>query len=63
MVKVSKIVWIGSHEAEVLGVDGGSAMGVKQSGKVKVHWKEFECPQCGRHISVEEMKKREGYRD
>ena len=63
VVKLSQIVWLGSHEAEVLGVHGGSAMGVKQSGRVKVHWKAFVCPRCGRSVSVEEMKKLEGYPD
>jgi len=61
VVKAAKIVRLGSHEAEVLDVYGTMIGGVFQSGNVKVHWKEFECPHCGRRLSVEEMKKREGY--
>ena len=30
-------------------------------GNVKYVWKEFECPDCKRHITVSEMKEIEGY--
>lgn len=61
VVKAAKIVRLGSHEAEVMKLDGAMIGGVYQSGNVKVHWKEFECPRCGCRFSVEEMKKLEGY--
>lgn len=33
------------------------------TGKTKVIWWEFECPGCSRCVTVDEMKRREGYPD
>ena len=52
-VKQEKIVRAGSEQAKALGVHGFH-------GTVKVVWKAFECPGCGRITSIEEMKRYEG---
>lgn len=52
-VKQEKIVRAGSEQAKSLGVHGFH-------GNVKVVWKVFECPGCGRITSIEEMKRYEG---
>jgi len=61
VVKTSKIVTGGSAEAKRMGLDYSMVGGVYQSDKIKVVWKEFECSHCNLRITVEEMKKLEGY--
>lgn len=56
VVKVSKIISAGSHEAEKLGLSYSMVGGVYHSGEINVTWKEFECSKCQNRISVDEMK-------
>ena len=60
-VKVSKVVNFHSPEAKNYDFSIGSgqhAMIVDDD--VKFIWKEFECPKCSKHFTVEELKKIEG---
>lgn len=59
VVRASKTVWTDTPETE--GMSFSMIGGVYQSGKVKLIWKEFECPQCCQRITVEKMKEIEGY--
>lgn len=61
VVKVSKVLSAGSDEAKTIGLDFSMVGGVYQCGKVKVIWKEFQCLQCNRRISIDRMKEIEGY--
>lgn len=55
-VKVSKIVNRNSPEAK----DYDFSSDIVLTGDVEFIWKEFECPQCHKHYSVNELKKTEG---
>lgn len=61
VINNSKIVWTDSEEAEQMKLNVSMIGGVYQNGKVKVIWKEFECPNCKQRISVEKMKEIERY--
>ena len=52
-VKVSRVVNSKSPEAKKFDF---SAVDGWMYGNVKFIWKEFECPECKRHITVREMK-------
>jgi transcription initiation factor IIE alpha subunit len=56
-VKVSRVVHSESPEAQEFDFSLGDDQLV---GNVKFTWKEFECPECGLHLTVEEMKRAEG---
>lgn len=59
-VKRDKIVRSGSEEAKRLGASHGNFHSVSGECNVKVIWKEFECPQCRKYITIDEMKHHEG---
>ena len=68
-VKVSKVLNDDSEEAQnmpkmfsktLIGSRGISFRSYKYVGDTKYVWKEFECPNCQSHFTVEEMKKAEG---
>ena len=60
-IKMSKIVNFKSPEAEKFDFRFGSGDHVMVvNGDVKFIWKEFECPNCRKHFTVEELKKIEG---
>ncbi|MBE6779614.1 MAG: hypothetical protein E7545_01410 [Ruminococcaceae bacterium] len=56
-VKVSRVVNSNSHEAKDF--DFG-LWDITVKGDVKFTWKEFECPECRAHFTVDELKKIEG---
>lgn len=71
-VKVSKVVNSSSDEAKdipklfsktVVGSRGVKFRRYNYIGDVKYVYKEFECEKCGRHFTVDEMKKIEGVDD
>lgn len=53
-VKVSRIVNSSSPEAKDFDFTSGDSW---LFGDIKFIWKEFECPKCGRRITVKEMQK------
>ena len=55
VTKREKVVRAGSEEANQMGVS--ELCGI---GNVKVVWKVFECPSCGKMTTIEEMKRHEG---
>ena len=57
-VKVSRVV--NSRLPEAKDFDFSSADGTYAVGKIKFVWKEFECPSCGLHLTVQQMKEAEG---
>lgn len=60
-VKVSKIINFNSPEADKYDFYFGLGQdGFVVNGDVKFVWKEFECSNCKRHFTVEELKKIEG---
>lgn len=64
-VKVSKVINTASPNNEDM-KELATRLHVKNIqteyvGNVKYVWKEFECPNCKRHITVSEMKEIEGY--
>lgn len=56
-VKVSRVVNSRSPEAKDFNFRMGRSYMV---GDVKFVWKEFECPECKKHFTVEELKRLEG---
>lgn len=60
VIMSSRVIYPGSEEAKQLNVDFSMVGGVYQSGAVKLISNEFECPQCQRKFSVDEMKHIEG---
>ena len=61
-VKVSKVVNPKSPEAKDFDFSLGSAPNkIWLTGNTKFIWKEFECPNCKKHITVKEMKEIEGF--
>ena len=52
-IKVSRIINNRSPEAKNFDFEFSDSW---ISGKIKFIWKEFECPECKRHITVKEMK-------
>lgn len=56
-VAVSKVVNSRSPEAKDFDF---SIDGVHMIGDVQLTWDEFECPNCKKHLTVDEMKKIEG---
>ncbi len=56
-VKVSKVVNSNSPEAKDFDFDFSD---ITIKGDVKFIWKEFECPDCRAHFTVDELKKIEG---
>ena len=62
-VKVSKVVNFNSPEAEKYDFSFGGARKYDMivDGDVKFIWKEFECPNCKKHFTIDEMKILEGY--
>lgn len=60
-VKVSKVVNYKSPEAKDYDFYfGRPGQGVMVTGDAMFIWKEFECSNCARHFTVEELKKIEG---
>lgn len=60
-VKISKIINSKSSEAKDFNFYfGGAPHGIHVTGDVKFIWKEFKCPNCDMHFTVEELKKIEG---
>ena len=53
-VDVEQVLRPGSADAERLGLSWSSRIIVKN---VKYIWTEFECPQCKRRITIDEMRK------
>lgn len=60
-VKVSKIINSKSPEAKLLNSSSGAFSKTRFIGNIKYVWKELECPNCQRHLTVGEMKRLEGY--
>ena len=61
-VKVSKIVNFKSPEADSFNFRFGSGKHVMiVDDDVEFTWKEFECPKCKKHFTVEELQKIEGF--
>lgn len=56
-VKVSRVVNSRSPEAKDFDFSNGDTYMV---GNIKFVWKEFECPSCGLHLTVQQMKEAEG---
>ena len=56
--EVSRVVNAGSPEARDF--DFTMSPGIAMVGDVQFTWDEFECPECHRHFSVNEIKKSEG---
>ena len=56
-VKVSRVV--NSNSPEAKNFDFGLGTGNYLVGDVEFVWKEFECPSCKKHLTVNEMKKME----
>ncbi len=60
-VKVSRVVNYHSPEAKDFDFEFGSAGHLMTvTGDVKFSWEEFECPDCGQHFTVEQLKELEG---
>lgn len=60
-VKVSKVINYHSPEAENFDFTFGSGNHIMVvNDDVKFTWKEFECPKCKKHFTVEELKTIEG---
>ena len=57
-VKVSRVV--NSRSPEAKDFDFSGADGTYAVGNIKFVWKEFECPSCGLHLTVQQMKEAEG---
>ena len=56
--EVSRVVNAGSPEARDF--DFTMSPGIAMVGDVQFTWDEFECPECHRHFSVNEIKKKRG---
>ena len=57
-VKVNRVV--NSRSPEAKDFDFSGADGTYAVGNIKFVWKEFECPSCGSHLTVQHMKEAEG---
>ena len=57
-VKVSRVV--NSCSSEAKDFDFSGADDTYMVGNIKFVWKEFECPSCGLHLTVQQMKEAEG---
>ncbi len=57
IIEVSKVVNSKSPEAKKYDLSMGDTF---ISGNIEVIWKEFQCPECNRIISVKQMKHIEG---
>ena len=60
-VKVSKIV--NSNSPEAADFDFSSSNQMVFKGDVKFVWKEFECPECKRHYTVNDIRRSEGLQE
>ena len=57
-VPVSKV--INSRSPEAKDFDFSMGCGTHMMGDIKFTWDEFECPNCKKHLTVNEMKEIEG---
>ena len=61
IVDVSRIVDSNSAEAE--NFDFSLSRKTQMVGEIEFHWKEFECKECAKRYTIDEMKKIEGVQE